>query len=42
MMNSPGSVAVNIRPDAKFRFHTATNLLFCFAQEVARWNDFQF
>jgi hypothetical protein len=41
-MNSAGSVAVNIKPDAKFRVHTATDLLFCFAQEVIRWNDFQF
>jgi hypothetical protein len=42
MMNSPGSVAVNIKLDAKFRVHRATELLFCFPQELARWNDFQF
>jgi len=42
MTNSPGSVAVNIKLDAKFRVHTAKELLFCFAQEVVRWNDFQF
>jgi len=41
MMNSPGSVAVNIKPDAKFRVHTARELLFCFAQEVVRWKDLQ-
>jgi len=41
-MNSPASITVNIKPDAKFRVHTTTELLFCFAQEVVRWNDFQF
>ena len=40
MMNSPGSAA-NIKTDAKFRVHTAINLLFCFLQEVVRWNELQ-
>jgi len=41
-MNSPGTVAVNIKPDAKFRVQTARELLFCFAQEVVWRNDLQF
>jgi hypothetical protein len=42
MMNSPGSVALNIKLDAKFRVHRAKELLFYFPQEVARWNVYQF
>jgi hypothetical protein len=42
MLSSPGTVAVNIKPDAKFRVQTAGELLFCFAQEVLRWNDLHF
>jgi len=42
MTNSPGTVAVNIKPDAKFRVQTARELLFCFAHEVVKWNDLQF
>jgi len=42
MNNSPGSVAVNIKLETKFKVHTAKELLFCFAQEVVGWNDFQF